>query len=140
MNLENGKAAENNLQINANVVIPKKLPFDESDFCSLMMNLIDNALEECVRTDGEKKINVIMTTRGEDYFYFCVTNPTNKSQKEIARKGLETSKEERKLHGYGINIVKKIAEKYDGHFHYYVENGIFIAEVMMNINLGKGEK
>ena len=140
MNLENGKAAENNIQINANVVIPKKLPFDESDFCSLMMNLIDNALEECVRTDGEKKINVIMTTRGEDYFYFCVTNPTNKSQKEIARKGLETSKEERKLHGYGINIVKKIAEKYDGHFHYYVENGIFIAEVMMNINLGKGEK
>ena len=36
--------------------------------------------------------------------------------------------------------LKKIAEKYDGHFHYYVENGIFIAEVMMNINLGKGEK
>lgn len=140
MNLENGKAAENNIQINANVVLPKNLPFDESDFCSLMMNLIDNALEECVRTDGEKKINVIMTTRGEDYFYFCVTNPTNKSQKEIARKGLETSKEERKLHGYGINIVKKIAEKYDGHFHYHVENGIFIAEVMMNMNLTEGEK
>ena len=36
--------------------------------------------------------------------------------------------------------LKKIAEKYDGHFHYHVENGIFIAEVMMNINLGKGEK
>lgn len=140
MNLENGKAAENNIQINANVVLPKKLPFDESDFCSLMMNLIDNALEECVRTDGEKKINVIMTTRGEDYFYFCVTNPTNKNQKEIAKKGLETSKEERKLHGYGINIVKKIAEKYDGHFHYHVENGIFIAEVMMNMNLTEGEK
>ena len=139
MNLENGKAEENNVQINANVVIPKKLSFDESDFCSLMMNLIDNALEECGRTDGEKKINVIMTTRGEDYFYFCVTNPTNKSQKEIMKKGLQTSKEERRLHGYGINIVKKIAEKYDGHFHCHVENGIFIAEVMMTMNLGEGD-
>lgn len=131
MNLEKNKADELGIALNANIVLPQELPFLESDFCSLSMNLLDNALEECERTEKEKKVNVIMTMRGDDYFYFCVTNPTDKTASQLEN-GLSSSKENREMHGYGLNIIRKIAQKYDGHFHYHIENGIFFSEILLN--------
>lgn len=133
INLERIKAERSQIKLNVNIVVPKQLPFEESDLCSLIMNVIDNALEECERTGKEKAINVIMNTQGLNSFYFCVMNPTEKKNLPLSLPSMHTSKENKAVHGYGINIIQKIASKYDGYFNCHIEHGNFIAEVLLNM-------
>ena len=46
---------------------------------------------------------------------------------------MPTSKEYSVGHGLGMGIIHRIAEKYNGHVHFHIENGNFISEVMLNM-------
>ena len=45
---------------------------------------------------------------------------------------MNTEKEDQVNHGFGHRIVKKIADRYNGHVNYSIEDGIFYAEVMLD--------
>ena len=49
----------------------------------------------------------------------------------------DTWKPDYKNHDYGHKIVKKIVEKYNGHCNYTVEDGVFIAEAMLELKMGE---
>ncbi len=134
MNMEQSKADMAGVKLNTTIVVPPALPFEENDLCSLVTNLLDNAIEECERMETEHKtVNVVMNTRESDYFYFCVINPTSLSSTDVLPT-LSTRKTVKKGHGYGMDIIRKTVEKYDGHFSYHIEDETFIAEVLMNMN------
>ena len=44
---------------------------------------------------------------------------------------LLTTKKNRNEHGYGINIIKEIASKYDGYCDFYEESGMFCCRIVM---------
>ncbi len=138
INMERIKAERMKIQMNVNVVVPETLPFETVDVCSMMTNILDNALEECERIGSAKSVNVIMNTQGNDYLYFCVVNPTEDTKSGKVSK-LPTKKKNRSGHGLGMSIVNKIAEKYDGYYNCHIENGEFIAEVLLNIKGDKNE-
>lgn len=43
------RADRSSIRMENEVVIPDELPFPETDLCSLLMNLLDNALEAALR-------------------------------------------------------------------------------------------
>ena len=45
---------------------------------------------------------------------------------------LGTSKADKALHGHGIAIMRGICRKYDGHFNGKIEDGQFVAEMLLN--------
>lgn len=103
-------------------------PIDRIDICSLMVNLVDNALRECencknpfVQIEVSRKINML---------FISVKNSCMALKKEGTRK-LPTTKNGD--HGYGMEIINKIAEKYNGDFAFTAENNIADASVMLEI-------
>ena len=62
--------------------------------------------------------------------YCCVSNRVDF---DVLRENpaLHTTKREAQEHGYGIPAIKKIAELYQGMTDFEVQNGEFVASVML---------
>lgn len=81
------------------------------DLCGLLSNAYDNAIEACLSQTGAYIRTTISTTRN-----YIVVQITNSVQKKVAIRGnsVTTTKKDRRSHGYGIDIMKRIAYKYNG--------------------------
>lgn len=131
VNLELTKAKINNKKIKFKVVVPPKLPFEDSDLLSLITNIADNALENFVPQNDKDEINVAIITQ-QDYLRITCFNSVDNS-KTSEKLSLKTTKDG-KTHGYGTKIIKKIARKYEGYVTFTFENGKFVCDCLLNMN------
>ena len=141
LNMERQKAASVGVSLHTKLVVPPVLPFPDDDMCSLLSNLIDNAVEECVRL-GESlpqvreegvSLSINPGNPSSDYLYIETKNPTDR--KKLARRtdGLVTTKKDASLHGYGTRIITRIAEKYNGSTFFEAADGVFTARVLLDM-------
>lgn len=97
------------------------LRMDEMALVSLIMNLLDNAVEACVQTES-RKIQVAIT---EDPATHTVEpklqNSKNSTQKLCANDagmGYQTTKTDQSIHGYGTQIIQRIVDENGGMIQY----------------------
>lgn len=90
------------------VSAPVSLPVSDVDLSALLLNALDNAAH-AVTEDAVSDPCVALTlyTKGE-YFYFACENTMCPEESRHDKKAAEPE------HGYGILIMHKIVEKYDG--------------------------
>jgi len=85
----------------------------DADLCCLYSNLMENAVEACLRIKtGRRVIRVAVVRPTPDSLMIRVWNSTDGNVRENADSFL-SSKEEGRT-GYGLLSVKSVAEKYDG--------------------------
>ena len=92
------------------------LPIDSPSFCILLSNILDNAIEAVQRiTDSqtEKKIE-LQFARSWNVFYLTCINTMNPST--ITRYGERfiSSKEDKRIHGFGVSSIRQIVEDNGG--------------------------
>ncbi len=139
LNMEISKARKEQIEVTHQLVIPPVLPFPEKDMCAIIANLMDNAIEECKRisTDGEKVPMIhISIYPQKSYLFIQCKNLTDRKSLKRQGWGLQTTKGDEKLHGYGTRIVSKTAEKYNGIAEYTLEDGFFVAKVLLDMMEG----
>lgn len=135
INLEKLKASEKGIQIDTKIAIPPLLPFSSTDLCSLITNILDNAIEEIERIQDLKNKNTVSVQIGihESYFILSVSNPTADSK----NKDLISKKQDKNNHGYGLKIIKSIVKKYKGSMQIENENNEFNISVILLMELEK---
>ena len=139
INMEILKAKRNDIEIIANINVPNELPFETSDISRILVNLIDNSIEGLMRIDeNEKHVDCSILTHGE-YLYIGVQNKINSDAKPEKLLRMNTEKGDQLHHGFGHRIVKKIANKYNGHVNYSIEDSTFFAEVMLDLKFNNKE-
>lgn len=117
--------------------LPEKLNIQGNDLCSLLVNMLDNAIEACGKIpDGnEKKIDISIKLKN-DFIYFGVSNSYLVAP-AMAGEEFVTSKADKAKHGYGISIMRRIARKYDGAFDVILsENSFFVKAALKNAPAG----
>lgn len=132
MNLELQKAASEGITIDYALSVPKETAFPDSDVCSLLFNVLNNAIEYlCRRRDTDRKIGLSLKLVNKTLLLTC-TNALEKQDAENARK-LVTSKPDTAMHGYGTKVIRAIAERCNGSVKYDVdgEKGRFSVSVML---------
>lgn len=82
-----------------------------NDLCTILTNSIDNAARAC-KEIAPCKINVT-SDETEKGCTLTVSNPVLKKV-EIKNNSIKTSKKDAQNHGFGIENIKKVAEKYRG--------------------------
>lgn len=138
VNMEILKATSYGVKLSSKISVPEVLPFEPSDLCRVLVNLIDNAIEGLLRTEKrDYLIDLKLATRG-DYFYACVQNEIRDDADRGGLLSMNTSKDDAVYHGYGHKIVKKIVEKYNGYVNYSIADNVFIAEVMLDMDTSGG--
>ena len=120
-------ALNKKIEVNAKAIVPKALPVSEIDLCVIIGNLLDNAMEACLKLDEKDRIIRVYIDVFNEYLYISVTNSMGDKIDKSA--GYISSKGEN--HGFGLVRIDKIAEKYGGHINRQNENGIFATEVML---------
>lgn len=96
--------------------LPENLKIRGNDLCSLLVNMLDNAIEACgkIPEGKEKKMDITLGLKN-DFVFFSVSN-SFAGTPALEGDGFATSKGDGEKHGYGIAIMQRIARKYDGAF------------------------
>ena len=131
VNLELSRATAAGVDVDSRIAVPPELPFEEIDLASVLMNLLDNAIEACAGVPaGQRSIRLgILADQGS--LIVSVSNPAATAPVQAEGGRLRTTKSNADLHGYGTGIVRKIAEKYDGVADFSFDSGVFTAKVML---------
>lgn len=110
-----------------------KIAFSDSDICSILGNLLDNAIEACNRMSSpDKWINIILDNQGE-MFFLKVSNSIN--ELPVKRKGYwVTNKIKSDVHGLGLKSVESIVRQYDGELVYDVNDTSFKVSITLFAN------
>lgn len=118
------------IAVNAKAVVPARLQVSEIDLCVIIGNLLDNAMEACLKQEEESDRFIrifIGVMKGQ--LYLSVTNSTGGEIRKEGKRYLSTK--DSPSHGFGLMRVDRIAEKYDGYVNRQHEKGVFATEVLL---------
>lgn len=93
---------------------------DDYDFCRLLNNIIDNALNAAFKVKESKECKIEIEI---DESSIIVKSENNFIEKETKRKNGD--------HGNGIGIIKEIASKYGGKYSSRQENDVWYTETFL---------
>lgn len=102
---------------------------NEYDLCNLMGNVLDNAIEAAERS-GDNAVVEVSLFSDKHKLVFTVSNSISKSVLNSNPK-LKTVKDKPELHGFGVQTIKTIADKYDGNVDFYEEDLVFFCRVLL---------
>lgn len=117
------------------VSAPETLPFPDTELCTVLMNLLQNALDaNALAPEGAKKwLRVCIHIRGA-HLYIGVENPRFAPVKYDEETGLcHTTKENRTVHGYGLKTVQAVARKYQSELLLEFPDGLFSASTALQM-------
>ncbi len=130
LNNKNALAEELGIRMTFTGTIPEK-GIASSDLCTILGNLVDNAIESTKRLSGEKYIRIEANAR-ELFFVLSIVNPVNE-RVVIKNNRIKTSKSDVKNHGIGLKNVGRIAEKYGGKFRLSCDDREFVADISIKL-------
>lgn len=128
--LAQSKGIETNIQ----AVSPSKdLRIKDHDFCAIVGNLLDNAIEACDRMGkehGKRFIDFSLFVKGK-YIVLTIENSFHGEIKCIG--GRYVSSKQGNFHGIGLKHVDSIVKKYDGQVSREIKDGFFETCVMLPV-------
>lgn len=117
------------IRIDATAIVPEDIPIKGTELSVLIGNLLDNAMEACLRIDdkSERFVRIYIDILKEQ-LYISVTNSMAGKAKRLG--GVFVSAKGNN-HGFGLGSIDKIAKKYGGYINRQTEEGVFATEVML---------
>jgi len=123
------KMREMNISYEINVEFPQNTNILPHDMCTILANLLDNAIEAVGAM--EELGTVELTIRRINHFLLIKVSNSCATQKEKFVNYPSTTKENKELHGWGLPSVKDAVDKYNGTLKCTNENNLFNVTIMI---------
>ena len=117
-----------------NVIVKTELtfasiPIEEYDFFRVLANLFENAVEAVMKCEYSNRFIALKMQSFNNNFRLYIENGYIEEPKKIGDKFISRKREE-KEHGWGIENVKEIVEKYNGDMKIEYQDKKFIVDIM----------
>lgn len=121
------------------VELPSNTGIATEDFCTILSNLLDNAIESLDRQSGIPKDSIpdssnllikVSLRRINHFLMIQVSNPCFEIPK-LQKGRFDSLKPDKLRHGWGLKSIKKSVAKYNGSFSCDISEGNFIATVIL---------
>ena len=123
-------AEQKSIQLNVKAHIPKGIEMTDVEMCSVLGNLLDNAIEACEKLPCDKRFLRVYIDKFKGQFYLSVQNSSPSIQRD---KGIfRTTKAG--THGFGLFRIDRIAKKYGGYVNRQYEEGVFATELLLPLS------
>lgn len=127
---EASKASNMKVTLKIDAMCPDTINIADNDLCSLLTNVIDNAIEAATKTDN-KNVKIICK-KVNNNFVIHVENSFSENNKKKSN-FFTSSKQNAAMHGIGMDIVKQIVKKYNGNIDYQFIEDKFILDIFIFI-------
>ncbi|MFV0315167.1 MAG: GHKL domain-containing protein, partial [Anaerotignum sp.] len=124
------KAKQKGISIATQLVLEEDLKISNMDWCILIGNIMDNAIEACEQLDKEEKSISVQARSYKNIFNIIIKN-TALEPKQKQDGFYHTSKEHQEEHGLGLSNVAQVVEKYDGIMQMDYSEGYFILVITL---------
>ena len=114
------------VEIRARVSLSAGLPVSNVDLVRAFGNLLDNAVEACAGIAGA--CVSLRCAQLNSCLVICTGNPVSHDPAEKQRRIPELER------GVGSRVLKDLAEKYNGSLKQEQKDGVFRAELILNLN------
>lgn len=131
INYKYSLAQNNGIDMKCYVFIPEQVPYDGADLCIILGNLLDNAMEAVNDLATDQRHMDISISQVKDNLVIVVQNPYKGNIRQNHRGQIITSKQDKRIHGLGLDSVHRTVEKYNGELLVEYENGLFKATVLL---------
>lgn len=119
---------EKNIDLSVKGYMPQECGISSFDLCVIFSNLLSNAIEateNCV----EKRIRLDLRHE-EGIFMLCIKNTFD--GKLVEKNGsIQTRKQDKAMHGYGLVNVKECVERNQGHINIQQQEAEFVVTVFL---------
>ncbi len=131
LNRKIGEAHKYHIKTYVEVLVPSQLNISEDILCTILLNLLDNAIEASQKEshpDIHITINCVQN--------YLVAKISNKASEPIlnTNPSLTTTKKDFRNHGLGLKIIRQAVRRSNGIFQISNEEGYFTATIMLPIN------
>ncbi len=118
-----------NIEVNTKVLLPPTLSISDYDLCTILGNLLDNAIEAC-ESQGEGQVRFLRIYIGllKEQLYISVTN----SYETIIQKKngkLQSNKDAHR--GFGLMSIDSIVKRNKGYVNRQYDESIFATEILL---------
>ncbi|MBD5524460.1 MAG: GHKL domain-containing protein [Lachnospiraceae bacterium] len=124
-------ALQHNIETTIHAEYPKDCNIDPVDLCTILTNLLDNAIEACGRMPEGSDKKLTVTIRRIKRFIIIRIENSSLEEPVINKGNFLTSKQDRRNHGWGMRNVKSAVEKYHGAIEYEYFENMFTVSVML---------
>ena len=120
------------ISVNVKAAVPTSLKISEIDLCTIIGNLLDNAMEACLKqkNETERFIRVYIGIFKKQ-LYISVQNSVGEEIKRNGKGYISTKVYDG--HGLGLTRIDYIVKKYNGYINRQNEEGVFATELMLPI-------
>ena len=125
-------AEANGIKFSKDVIIPENLEINNVDISILLGNLLDNAIEGCLRSELENKF-IDVKLRFRNSYLVCVVKNSSQPVKSFTG-SIGSSKPNPAMHGIGRKNIRRIVNKYNGEINEKYENDTVIVELVIFIS------
>ena len=121
------------------------LPIPITDFCSIIGNLLDNAIEASLRINDPFEELAISLSFSRMYGVFRIVcknrcNPSSLHNENGIWKSSKNENAYSSVHGLGIPSIIRIVSRYDGYSNFYHDGAMFIADVSIPYSIQNEEE
>ena len=121
LNQKHQLAQENGITMRVQVNDLSSIPYQVDTLVVLLSNLLDNAIEACLRIEGHREI--LCSVLEENGVYVSIRNTSNPVV--IVNGEIATSKQNPAEHGFGIPAVKYILDQLNAEYTFAYKDGWF---------------
>lgn len=108
-----------------------EIPMEDADFIVVLGNLLDNAIEASARCDrGKRRVELSILNINEMFIMKLRNTSASRPRQKNGR--FVSNKKDRNRHGFGIESVKRIVEKYEGFLEFDYDDNVFSVAIMIN--------
>ncbi len=124
---------ERDIRVDASAVVPEELHVSDVDLSVMIGNLLDNAMEACLKLPAEKRFVRFYMAKAKENLYIYVMNSADGSFRRGLGGYLSTKAEDG--HGYGLMRIDKVVKKYGGYRNRQDEGDVFATEILIPLGI-----
>ena len=123
------EAESKNIKVQFKGRVSDNVAIDMFDMCTIISNLLNNAIEACEKIQEDKRIIEFEIAGYNSQIFISVSNSYDMESIINQKQKFITTKEDKLNHGIGLENVSRTVKKYDGDMRISQENERFIVTI-----------
>ena len=123
------EAESKNIKVQFKGRVSVDVAIDMFDMCTIISNLLNNAIEACEKIQEDKRIIEFEIAGYNSQIFISVRNSYDMESIINQKQKFITTKEDKLNHGIGLENVRRTVKKYDGDMRISQVNERFIVSI-----------